>query len=245
MEKVRKRNRKWDQRCIIEMLEMRRLCSTTVTQGYPGFYQIDGDAQSTPIVVSVNQNASTFTLDGVTYGGVSYIVVNGHGSSDYIWVSGSPGPIGCTINADDGNNIISLNFAGGIFVGNGQNHLYLRDSFEGQVYTGTGNDYINVSGQCIDAVVKCGGGNDYVDCSQNLAGVVVYGGNGNDTICGSQYGDQIYLGDGSNVVYLNGGNNTVYANNGSPDTIYGGSGYDTVYANHKDSLYNVANVIYS
>src|SRR5205085_11277976 len=123
-------------RGFIERLELRRLYSVTVSQGYPGYYQIDGDNGSNSIVVSVDQNARTFTLNGVTYGGVNYLTVMGYEGNDYITVAGTQGAIGCTIIDGGGNDSLSLNFDGAIYAGNGQDTLSLKDSFEGEVHTG-------------------------------------------------------------------------------------------------------------
>ena len=239
MKNVSKRKSPRTVRSLVESLEPRRLCSVTVSQGYPGYYQIDADNNANSIVVSVNQNAGTFTLNGVNYTGVSYITINGYGGNDYIQVAGSPGPIGCAINVGDGNDTISLNFDGVIRAGNGQDNIFLKDSFRGEVHTGSGNDQMYISGRCVDAVVYAGDGNDLIDASTNLYGLTIYGGNGNDTIYGSQGGDQIHTGRGSNLICCTAGNNTVYALNGSPDTIYGGSGNDTVYGDRIDTVYNV------
>jgi len=229
----------------MENLETRRLCSVTVTQGYPGYYQIDGDNGANSIVVSVNQNAQTFTLNGVTYTGVSYIVVNGYGGNDHIAVTGSPGPIGCTIRDGDGNDSVSLNFDGAIYTGNGQDTISLKDSFEGEVHTGDGNDQIYVSGQCVGAVIYGGNGNDLIDASANLSGVTIFAGNGNNIIYGSNYDDLITVGSGSNVICCLNGNDTVYIKNGSPDTVFGGSGNDTVYGDTFVTVYNVQAVFLS
>ena len=229
----------------VESLEPRRLCSVTVSQGYPGYYEIDGDNGANSIVVSVNQNARTFTLNNVTYGGVAYITVKGFGGSDYVNVAGSPGAIGCTIIEGDGNDSMSLNFDGAIYAGNGQDTFSLKDSFEGEVHTGSGNDQVYVSGACVDAAIYGGDGNDLIDASGNLYGVTIYAGNGNNTIYASNYDDYISVGTGSNVICCLNGNDTVYCRNGSSDTVIGGSGNDTVYGDTSDAVYNVQAVFLS
>lgn len=232
-------------RSLMESLERRRLCSVTVNQAYPGYYEIDGDNGSNSIVVSVDQNAGTFTLNGTTYGGVAYITVRGFEGNDHIAVAGSPGPIGCTILDGNGNDSLSLNFDGAIRAGSGQDTINLKDSFQGEVHTGDGNDQIYVSGQCVDAVVYGGNGNDLIDASGNLYGVTIFAGNGNNLIYGSNYDDLICVGSGSNVICCLNGNDTVYVKNRSPDTVFGGSGNDTVYGDTFDSVYNVQAVFLS
>src|SRR5437660_916877 len=125
---------------MVERLEGRRLCSVTVSQGYPGYYTISGDNAANTISVSVNQNARTFSLNGVTYGNVSYVTVNGYDGNDFVTVAGSPGSIGCTINEGNGNDSVSLNFDGAIYVGGGQDSVSLKDSFQGELHTGDGPD---------------------------------------------------------------------------------------------------------
>src|SRR4051794_233964 len=73
----------------LERLEDRRLCSVTVTQGFTGYYTIQGTPAADNINVSVNRTAATFTLDGATYAGVQYINVIGGDGNDTIRVSGT------------------------------------------------------------------------------------------------------------------------------------------------------------
>lgn len=230
---------------LLERLECRRLFSVTVSQGYPGYYTISGDNSANTISVSVNQNARTFTLNGVTYGNVSYITVNGYDGNDFVTVAGSPGVIGCTINEGNGNDSVSLSFDGAIYVGGGQDIVSLKDSFQGEIHTGDGPDQISLSGYCANAVVYAGNGNDLIDASGNNYGVAIYAGNGNNTIYGSNSDDFISVGSGSNVICCLNGNDTVYCRNGSPDTVIGGSGNDTVYGDSLDSVYNVQAVFLS
>ena len=208
----------------IERLETRRFFAVTVTQNYPGYYRVDSDNNPNAINISVSQNNDTFTLDGVTYPGVSYITVNGNGGNDTINVSsadGSYGPIGCAINGGWGNDTISMNVDGVIHGGAGDDTISLRDSFYGEVYGDSGNDKIYVSGDCIDPQIYGGTGNCLIDASQNNYGVVIHGGTGNDTLIGSAYDDTIYGDGGYDVMYGNGGNDTFYSTGG---VIYGGSG---------------------
>jgi Ca2+-binding RTX toxin-like protein len=223
----------------VERLEERRLCSVTVSQGYPGYYTINGDNGANTIAVSVDQNARTFTLNGATYGGVAYLTVNGYEGNDFITVAGSPGPIGCTIIEGNGNDSVSLSFDGAIYVGGGQDIISLKDSFQGEIHTGDGNDQITLSGYCANAVVYAGNGNNLIDASGNLYGVAIFAGNGDNLIYGSNSDDLISVGGGSNVICCLNGNDTVYCRNGSPDTVIGGSGNDTVYGDSIDSIYNV------
>src|SRR4051794_21303976 len=100
----------------IETMEGRTLFSVTVSEGYPGYYDITGDASADAINVSVDMDAETFTLDDVTYTGVAFIAVDGGGGDDTIsLLASSPGYIGASVDAGDGNDSVTLNFDGAIW----------------------------------------------------------------------------------------------------------------------------------
>jgi Ca2+-binding RTX toxin-like protein len=222
-----------------EPLETRRLFAVTVTQNYPGFYEVDGDNSANVINLTVSQANHTFTLNGVLYQNVSYVSVYGGDGNDQVVAQSSDGDgsVGCSIVEGNGNDSVTLNFNGAIQVGGGQDTISLQDSFYGEVWTGNGNDQIYVSGKCIDAVIFGGKGFDLIDASQNLYGVTIYAGNGNNIIYGSNYDDVVNVGTGSNIVCCLNGNDTVYIKNGNYDTVYGGGGNDTVYCDTYDSVY--------
>ena len=215
----------------IENLERRRLLSVTVNETSSGFYEIHGDDSDNTIVVSVSQDDQSFTLDGVTYTGVYYIYVFGHGGNDVISVSApSAGSIAASIDGGDGNDQLSLNFDGGIWGGEGDDVINLADSFRGVVSGDGGNDQIFVKGECVDPQISGGDGDDLIDASQNNYRVVVHGGNGNDTIFGSEFNDQLYGDAGANHLYGLGGNDTIYCRNGEADEVDGGAGTNFMYA---------------
>jgi hypothetical protein len=54
---------------VIEALENRRLFAVGVSQGFPGFYEVEGDDAADEITVVVDQAARTVTVNGVAYGG--------------------------------------------------------------------------------------------------------------------------------------------------------------------------------
>jgi Ca2+-binding RTX toxin-like protein len=230
----------------IEMLERRCLLSVTVNQTSPGYYEIDGDESDNSINVSVSQDDQTFTLDGTTYTGVSYIFVYGKGGNDIINVSAPhPGSIAASIDGGDGNDQLSLNFDGGVWGGEGDDIINIADSFQGVVSGDGGNDQIFVKGECVDPEILGGDGNDLIDASQNNYGVVIRGGEGDDTLFGSQYDDQIYGDAGSNQLYGLGGNDTLYSRNGSLDTLDGGDGRNFAYADAVEGqITNVTHVFY-
>jgi Ca2+-binding RTX toxin-like protein len=215
---------------LVERLEFRRLFNASVIQTYPGFYQINADAQTTAINVSVDQNAETFTLDGTTYSNVQHIVINGNDQGDTITVNSNDeyGYIGADVNGGAGNDTINLNeLSGVIHGGGGQDTLTLRDSWFGEVYGDTGSDSIYVIGDSYGAQVVAGTGNTLIDASQSNYGLSLYGGPGNDTIYGSNYDDQIYGGGGNDYLYGLGGNDTFYSTGG---VVVGScNGTNTVY----------------
>ena len=214
---------------MLESLEGRRLFSVTVAEGYPGYYEIHGDAADDAIAVSVSQNDGTFTLDGQLYTDVSYVSVDGGGGNDQISIlsSDGPGSIGAGVVGGDGNDQITLNFDGGVWAGAGDDTVRLSDSFRGEAYGEDGNDQMFISGACVDAEIQGGAGDDLIDCSNNSYGVVVHGGVGSDTIFGSAYNDQIYGDEGHNALYGNGGNDSFFVQGN--DFVDGGDGRDAVY----------------
>ena len=58
---------------LIDTLEGRRHFSVTVTEGYPGFYEIAGTDDDDVIEIAVSQNDGTFTVDGETYADATII----------------------------------------------------------------------------------------------------------------------------------------------------------------------------
>ena len=192
---------------MFETLESRRLLSATVTEGYPGFYEIHGGDDDDVIDVNVSMSEETFTLDGATYGGVAFIYVYTYGGNDRVTLNSSDGPgaIGGSVSLGAGNDFVSANFDAGIWGEDGNDVIVLSDAFRGEAHGQAGNDDIYISGYCVDAVISGGDGNDFIDCSGNLTGVVAHGGAGNDTIYGSVYDDQLYGGEGNNVIVQNGG----------------------------------------
>ena len=192
---------------IIETLETRRHFSVTVSEMYPGFYEVSGDQAADVIDISVSMSDEAFTLDGTTYNGVSYIFVHGNGGADYISVLSvdGAGSIGGSITGDDGDDEITLNFDGGVWAGAGDDVLSLTDSFRGTAHGHAGDDTITISGYTVDAAISGGSGNDFIDCSGNLSSVIANGGAGDDTIYGSVYADQLYGEAGIDVLIGNGG----------------------------------------
>jgi len=235
---------------FLESLEGRRLLSVTVIEGYPGFFEIYGDDSDNEITLDVNADASTFNLDGQNFNGVQQLTVYGLGGNDQIMVAASHGSfITASIDGGDGDDAIALNFDGAVRGGNGNDRIYLYDSFRGEAYGGGGDDYIWISGDNVDANIDGGDGDDWIDASSNNYKVFIHGGDGNDVIFGSNFDDHLFGDGGNNAIYGMGGNDTVFIRNGSYDCADGGgqSG-DTVYCDFnfefQDSISGFQHVFY-
>ena len=221
----------------LESLESRRLFDVTVTEGYPGFYEIHGTDEDDSIVVSINMAEESLTVNGTTYQSAGYAVVYGNAGNDAITVTSADGlgVIGASVMAGEGHDTVVLGVDGGIWAGQGNDDIYLLDSFRGEAYGEAGNDSMYISGLTTDAQVSGGDGHDFIDCSSNQYGVVVYGGMGNDTIIGSEYSDELYGEEGNDVIDAGGGNDMIYAQGGGSDQINGGNGNDIAYIDGHDS----------
>src|SRR5678816_3048260 len=116
---------------FVESLEDRRLRSVTLNPGFPGFFELIGDESDNDITIDVDQLGHTFTLDGQIFTGVQQIAVYGKGGNDLILVAGSPGfNVSASIDGGGGDDIISLNFDGSVAGDEGNDRLYLYDSFQ-------------------------------------------------------------------------------------------------------------------
>jgi Ca2+-binding RTX toxin-like protein len=222
----------------IEMLERRRLRSASVGQGYPGYYEVTGSDLADDISISVSMADATFTLDGVTYAGVSYVSVYGNGGDDYISVVSvdGGGRVGASLNGGAGADSLNLNFDGALWGGVGPDTLTLFDSFRGEAYGEAGDDQIEIGGDCIDPQVDGGTGSDTIRAGDNHYGVTLRGGAGDDVIFGSFYDDQLVGGSGNDMLCGLSGRDVFYAGDGAPDRVYGGDGIDTLYGDQTEAI---------
>lgn len=222
----------------LEPLEARSLFSVTVTEGYPGFYEIHGDDDANVIQASINMAEQTLDVDGQTYTEVQYVVAYGYAGDDFIMIASvdGAGVVGASIVSGPGDDLALLGVDGALFAGQGNDRAYLFDSFRGEAYGEDGNDYMDISAGCVDAMVHGGDGDDYIDCAANFYGIVAFGGVGNDTIYGSPHDDQIFGGDGNDVIDAGEGSDTVYGAGGGWDDVYGGDGYDIAYVDDGDAV---------
>ena len=164
---------------FLHSLESRRLCSVTVHEGFPGFFEISGDEADNQITVDVDPDAATFTIDNQTYQGLLQLSVYGKGGSDMIWVNSPHGSfITASIDGGDGDDILSLNLDGAIRGGPGNDRIYMRDSYLGEVYGEAGDDYIILGGDNGNPIVDGGAGDDWIDASTNNFKVDIHGGDG-------------------------------------------------------------------
>lgn len=230
---------RWRAPSTLESLEDRRLCSVTVTQGWTGYFTIQGTPAADNIHVSVNRSAGTFAVDGLTYAGVQYInVVGGDGNDTIDVAGGGAGSLAVSISGGTGDDTLSLNFDGGIWGGAGDDTINLSDSFRGEAAGEAGSDLITISGECIDAYVVGGDGDDGIDVSGNHHGVAIDGGAGADVIIGSPYDDELQGGGGGDMLFGGGGNDIFYVQDsgGVADWVSGGDGQDTMYGNISDVI---------
>jgi Ca2+-binding RTX toxin-like protein len=228
----------------VEVLEHRRLRSVSVNQGYPGYYEVSGDDGPDVISISVSGADSTFTLDGVTYGGVAYVSVFGNGGDDVIAVAVGDGPVGTSIHAGPGNDDVTLTGGGAVWGDGGDDILRINNSRRGELYGGSGDDRMYISGACPDAEIHGDQGNDTVDASASSLGVYVFGDQGGDTLLGSQYDDQFDGGQGSDLMFGSAGNDIFYAADWEHDRIIGGSGIDVALIDYGDGVWGVEYVLY-
>jgi Ca2+-binding RTX toxin-like protein len=214
----------------LEQLERRRLYSATVIQGYPGYYEVYGTDAADVIAISVSSADSSFTLDGVRYGGAANIAILALGGDDVVSVaSDGPSDVGASIDAGPGNDDVSVVGPGAIWGGSGDDTLRLTDAFRGEIYGGPGDDRLSVAGESPDALLDGEQGNDQIDARSNNYGVVARGGYGDDIVFGSNYDDQIRGDAGGDLLIGNGGNDVFYAVDMERDRIVGGAGIDVAY----------------
>jgi Ca2+-binding RTX toxin-like protein len=224
---------------ILEVLEHRRLRSVSVSQGYPGYYEVLGDEGSDVISISVDAANSTFTLDGVTYGGVQYVSVFGNSGDDIISVGVGDGPVGASIHAGPGDDDVTLDGGGAIWGDSGDDTLRMNNSRRGEQYGGSGDDKLYIYGWCPDAQIHGEQGNDKIDASGSSLGVYVFGDEGGDTLLGSQYDDQFYGGQGDDLMFGSGGNDVFFAADLEHDRIIGGAGIDIAFVDYGDGVWGV------
>ena len=218
-----------------ELLEPRRLLAS-VYQGLPGYYEVSGTDGNDSIDIVVEQGARTFTLDGVTYGGVLHLSVFAGAGDDTVSVGGggSRGTISAAVEGGPGRDKISLNMNGAAWGGAGPDEISLRNAFRGEAYGGDGDDYISVAGACIDCQLEGNEGNDIIWAIDNAFGVVLYGGPGNDRLYGSYYDDIIFDGPGADWLFGLAGDDALVSRDGERDWVMGGDGYDTLWCDNAE-----------
>lgn len=216
------------------LLEPRRLFAS-VFQGFPGYYEVTGGAGDDYITIEVNQAAGTFTLDGVTYGGVLHVLVDAGGGNDTVSVTGTgTGMISASIRGGPGDDQLTLNMDGGVWGDDGRDTIHLRNSFRGEAHGGAGDDSISVAGACIDAQIEGNAGNDTIWAVDNQYGVVLFGGAGNDRLYGSRFNDVIFDGPGNDYVFCLEGDDEVDSRDGELDWIMGGAGTDVLWGDARE-----------
>jgi Ca2+-binding RTX toxin-like protein len=216
----------------LQSLERRRLLTVTVSEGYPGFFEVFGTPASDTIEISVNMAEMSMTLDGVTYQNVQFVAVYGYGGNDRIDLS-TPDGYGWTsaaIHGGDGNDTLALAFDGAIWGGNGNDAITLKDSYRGEAYGEAGNDSILILGNTVDAELRGGDGDDTLDARGNFYPVVLRGGDGNDLLYGSDHDDVLQGDAGNDTMWGASGDDTFYASDGNYDYSHGSHGHDVLHA---------------
>jgi len=228
-----------------ETLEPRRLFAVVTPTGIPGFYYVQGTDGDDTISIAINQPAGTFTLDGATYGGVQHVNVRAGLGNDSVTVSSTGvGFIAASIHGEGGNDSLTLNGNGAVFGEDGNDTISLRNSFRGEAYGGTGDDYVSVAGNTIEAQLEGNDGNDIMWALDNNYPVVLFGGNGNDRLYGSQFDDVIFDGAGSDWLFGLGGNDEFHTKDGSLDWVMGGDGTDLLFCDTLEGGINSCEVIH-
>jgi Ca2+-binding RTX toxin-like protein len=228
-----------------EQLERRRLFAT-VTIGLPGFYEVWGTEGDDVIEIGIDQVAETFALDGETYGGVLYVVVHAGGGNDAVTIGDSGrGSIAASIRGGEGQDNLTLHMDGAVWGEGEQDTISLRDSFRGEAYGGDGDDYISVSGDCIDARLEGNEGDDVIWAIDNNYSVVLFGHAGNDRLFGSPYADVIFDGPGRDFIFGLGDNDEIHSRDGEHDWIMGGDGSDILFCDPTEGgIHSVENVFF-
>lgn len=228
-----------------ETLERRRLLSVSVIQGFPGYYEIRGDEGPNAISIAISDTDGSFSLDGVTFGGVSHVSVFGYAGDDSISVAADrASPISISVNAGPGADNVAVTGNGSIWGDSGNDTLRLTDSFRGQLFGGPGDDRLTVTGDCANPEIDGESGSDYIDASSNNGPVFARGGSGNDTVFGSNFDDLIYGDEGNDLLIGAGGHDMFYGGDGAYDRIIGGGGIDTAQVDQNDGVWGVEYVFY-
>jgi len=230
----------------LETLERRRLLSVSVVEGYPGFYEVYGTPDSDVIAVAISAADSSFTVDGVQYGGASSISIFAGPGDDFVSVSADgPTSLGATVEGGPGNDDLSVSGGGGVWGGGGNDTLRLNDCYRGEIHGGSGDDHLYVSGACADAQIEGEQGNDLIDATASATAVIAAGGGGDDTIFGSQYDDELYGESGSDLLVGGAGNDIFYSAELERDRLIGGAGVDVAFVDASESgIWGVEYVYY-
>ena len=230
----------------LETLERRRLLSVSVFEGYPGFFEVYGTEDSDVISVAISAADSSFTVDGVRYGGAASISVFAGAGDDFVSVSADgPTSVGATVEGGPGNDDLSVSGGGGVWGDSGNDTLRITDCYRGEIHGGSGDDHLYVDGQCPDAQIEGDQGNDLIDASGSATGIVVGGGSGDDTVFGSQFDDQLYGESGSDLLVGGPGNDIFFSVDMERDRLIGGAGVDVAYADLTDAgVWGVEYVFY-
>jgi Ca2+-binding RTX toxin-like protein len=180
--------------------------SVTVTQTFPGYYEVMGTMNGEQIVIAISANGDFSLNNSLIETGVFHVTVFGLGGNDDISADVSPdSDVSVVISGDSGNDILSLKGSGAIWCGTGDDSATAEDSDRVEVYGEDGGDYLVAKGACYDGVFNGGAGNDTIDGSQCSVPLILKGGLGNDVIYDTSNSDWIYGDDGNDTLVCQGG----------------------------------------
>ena len=232
--------------------------SNNIVSVNSGDDSVIADIASSTINVGAGKNLVSLSNDGND-------IIAGDGNNTLISTSGHE-----DVTMGNGNNKISI-VDGYISVGNGNNELSVTANSAIRIFTGSGNDTINVADKAEEATearqynkIYAGDGNNFINNS-NVEKSTISAGSGNDTIItggddrnggSSSYYTSIVAGAGNNritvnssmtygEIYAGGGNDLIsITGDGSHNIISVGDGRNTIFTdNYYDATYNHSNSI--
>ena len=237
---------------LIQVLERRRFFSIQVEEGYPGFWELYGEAVAADTInieFRVIDGARNLVVNNIVVGPGDFAAVYTYGGNDSVTVRSIGGAGGgAGVHLGEGDDSGTLDVAGGaLWGGPGSDTLKIRDAYRSEIYGEEGNDFIYVEGVSPDHEVRGGDGNDsmygYDYTYAQFTGVRFSGDGGNDTLFGSNGNDILYGDSGNDTIHGLGGDDAIYSNDGvsGNDIITGGAGYDVLVYDgpHEAGIYGV------
>jgi Ca2+-binding RTX toxin-like protein len=229
------------QQNLIEAVESRVLFALTVTEGYPGMWEIHDSVFSNATVDVVMTDLpgehSGMWVNNTYYSPVDHVAIFTYEGTDDVSIDASGGDptFGASVVLGADDDTFDVNASAGVWCDGGNDSGYLRNAFRGELYGGSGNDVLYLTGDCFDTHVEGNGGDDWLEASGNNYAVSWFkGGEGSDGLWGTPYNDSIDGGNGEDWIFAGAGNDILYAVDGYDDELDGGSGTDSAYLDQRD-----------